>query len=215
MALYLFLIRHGETEWTKERRFQGSSDIPLTKRGMKQAKAVAECLKRYGIDRIYASPLGRARQTAAPIARLLRKKINYDKRLRELGFGVWEGRTSRELLSDKKSQYAKWCLGKIVTPKRGEKISDFRKRVRSFLSDVTRQRSSASAKKIAVVTHGGPVKIILFEALRLPFRSLWSFRIETASISVLGIGKDFAQVYSLNDVSHLPHHLTAPPDYMA
>lgn len=208
---YLMLIRHGETPWTKVRRFQGSTDTELTAHGKRQAKAVGKCLKRYGIHAVYSSPLKRAKQTALAVGREVGKKISYDSRLRELGFGAWEGKSSAELLKDKKSGYAQWSRGKVVTPKGGEKMTAFRKRVGSMLKEITRRHPE---KKIAVITHGGPVKMFLYEALKLPFRSLWSFRIETASITVIGIGKHYAQVFNLNDTSHLPHSLRPRPDYL-
>ncbi len=208
---YLILIRHGETPWTKVRRFQGSTDTELTKHGKRQARAIGKCLKHYKIDTLYCSPLKRAKQTAAAIGRALGKKINYDKRLRELGYGIWEGKSAAELLSDKKSRYEKWSRGKIVTPQGGEKMPLFRKRVGSMLKEIVRKHSG---KKIAIITHGGPVKMFLYEALKLPFRSLWSFRIETASMTVIGLGKHYAQVFTLNDSSHLPRPLRARPDYL-
>jgi broad specificity phosphatase PhoE len=209
---YLFLIRHGETPWTKERRFQGSTNTHLTSRGKSQAKAVANCLKRYGIHHVYSSDLWRARETAAFVSKTVKKKVVLDRRLRELGFGIWEGRTAAELLKDKTCGYSHWCRGKKVTPKKGEKIATFRKRVSGFLKSIA---SRHPGKKVAIVTHGGPVKIFLYEALKLPYRSLWSFRVEPASITIIGIGKHFSQVFTMNDTSHLPRHLTALPEYSA
>lgn len=208
---YLFLIRHGETPWTKERRFQGSTNTHLTPRGKKQAAAVARLLKTYAIDHLYTSDLWRAQETAALISKATSKKAVPDKRIRELGFGRWEGRTVFELLKDKKSGYAHWCKGKRVTPPGGETLNAFQKRVGFFLKEITRRHQD---KKIAIVTHGGPVKIFLYEALKLPFRSLWSFRIEPASLTILGLGPHFAQAFCVNDRAHLPHHLTAQPEYV-
>lgn len=208
---YLFLIRHGETEWTKVRRFQGSTNTLLTANGKKQAKAVGKHLKQFGIDVLYSSPLTRARQTAAAAAKVLKLKPRFDKRLQELGFGAWEGKSPAELLKDGKSGYHGWCRGKVVTPLHGEKIPVFRKRVRSFLKEVTRKHRG---QKIAVITHGGPVKMFLFETLKLPTRSLWSFRADTASLTVIGVGKHFSQAFCLNDTSYLPLHLKSKPEYL-
>lgn len=207
----LFLIRHGETPWTRERRFQGITNTHLTPRGKHQAAAIARCLKPYGIHHLYASDLWRARETAALISRAVGKKVVLDKRLRELHFGEWEGRTAIELLKDKKSGYASWCRGKKVTSKGGETVASIRKRVRGFLKEICRWHAG---KKIAIVTHGGPVKIFLYEALKLPFRSFWSFRVEPASMTILGIGRHFAQVFCVNDRAHLPHHLTVRTEYV-
>lgn len=200
MQTLLFLIRHGETPWTKEKRFQGRTDTELTPRGKKQAAALGRRLKDSGIDILYASPLKRAAESARIISKSLRRKIVSDKRLCELSFGEWEGKSPAQLLVEKKSRYREWCRGRLVSPKGGESLKAFRGRVGSFYREIVRRHPG---KRIAIVTHGGPVKIFIYEALRLPYRSLWSFRIEPASLSVISVGEHFSQVWLQNDTSHL------------
>ncbi len=200
MQTLLFLIRHGETEWTRKKRFQGNTDIELTSRGRKQAAALGRRLKDSGIDILYASPLKRAAESARILSKSLKKKPFSDKRLCELGFGEWEGKSPAELLEQKNSRYREWCRGKLVSPRGGEPLKAFRKRVGSFYRDILRRHRG---KRIAIVTHGGPVKIFIYEALKLPYRSLWSFRVEPASLSVIAAGDHFSQVWLQNDTSHL------------
>jgi broad specificity phosphatase PhoE len=114
-------------------------------------------------------------------------------------------------MQDEKSGYQNWCRGKKVTPKGGEPVISLQKKIRQFLKEIGRRHAG---KKIAIVTHGGPVKTFLYEALKLPFRSFWSFRIEPASMTILGIGRHFAQAFCINDRAHLPHHLTVRPEYV-
>ena len=203
---HLILIRHGETAWTRERRYQGNSDTPLNARGRREARALARWLCGYRIDALYTSTLSRARATGEIVSHAARRKIKTDSRLNELAFGKWEGRTAAELLAGKDPAYRKWCAGKLVSPPGGEKFADFRRRTGEFLRDVLKDNPR---KTTAIISHGGVVKMFLFHALRLPLRSLWTFRIDTGSISILSVYPHFIQCAAVNDISHLgkPHEL--------
>ena len=87
----LYLIRHGETDYNKERKIQGSCDIPLNEYGRELAKVTAEGLKDIPFDVIFTSPLCRARETAEWIARGRQIPVYEDKRLKEICFGEYEG----------------------------------------------------------------------------------------------------------------------------
>jgi broad specificity phosphatase PhoE len=97
----VWLVRHGETEWNAARRLQGQHDSPLTPRGRRQALAIADLLARTlgrrAPVRLVASPLGRTRDTMAPIAAALDLPVEYDPRLVEIGLGAWEGMTWDEI----------------------------------------------------------------------------------------------------------------------
>lgn len=87
---FIFL-RHGETDWNREGRFQGHFDIPLNARGLAQAEEAARCLARHRIDRIVASPLIRALKTAAIVAESLGLPVHIESGLRERSFGAFDG----------------------------------------------------------------------------------------------------------------------------
>ena len=89
--LRLILVRHGETDWNVEHRFQGQSDQPLNAKGHEQAKAVATRLQDSVIDLVISSPLQRALETANAIAAHLNLTVQCDDRLKERHFGVLEG----------------------------------------------------------------------------------------------------------------------------
>src|SRR5690349_6839335 len=106
MAGTVLLVRHGETEWNRARRYQGWLDSPLTPQGIAQAEAIGRRLRllpEAEATAILASPLGRARHTAAIIAeclsddRLHRRPIRFDERLREISLGSWDGLDKREI----------------------------------------------------------------------------------------------------------------------
>src|SRR5712691_6348769 len=87
----LLLVRHGETDWNAEHRWQGHADVPLNARGRKQAKALAEELAPQGVDAIYTSDLSRARDTAAIVGERLGVPVVLDPDLREIDVGSREG----------------------------------------------------------------------------------------------------------------------------
>ncbi len=98
----IFLVRHGETEWNRQHRYQGWSDSPLTARGVAQAEAIGQCLRALpeaASAAIVASPLGRARRTAEIIAGRLDPAplLRFDDRLREISIGAWDGLDRREV----------------------------------------------------------------------------------------------------------------------
>src|SRR5574342_1066726 len=94
--LHLMLVRHGESEWNAQRRYQGQSDVPLSALGRRQAQLVAGRLAGVKIDAAYASDLVRAWETASAIAEKSSLNVIPEPRLRELKFGVLEGLTFDE-----------------------------------------------------------------------------------------------------------------------
>jgi probable phosphoglycerate mutase len=100
MSGSILLVRHGETEWNLQRRVQGRFDSPLTERGVVQAHAIGELVRRLpdaAVARIVASPLDRARRTAEIIAGHLGARLIIDDRLREISVGSWDGLTYRDI----------------------------------------------------------------------------------------------------------------------
>ena len=91
----LLLARHGETDWNRELRIQGSSDIELNELGRQQAQFLAQELTDVELDAIYSSDLSRAKATAAAVAATHGLDVSVDPRLRERSFGSWEGLTRR------------------------------------------------------------------------------------------------------------------------
>src|SRR5262247_436189 len=95
--LRLFVVRHGETDWVRERRFAGSRDIPLTDAGRAQCAAVARALAPTAVSAVYASPLERARMSAEVIAKPHGLAVRIVPAFSEMCFGAWEGLTRDEV----------------------------------------------------------------------------------------------------------------------
>ena len=107
----LLLIRHGETVWNREHRFTTHSDVPLSDEGLAQAQAAAAALAQTTIDRIYSSPLRRARVTAETIAAAQAQPppVSVDERLTEISAGPFDGHTEEELLAGPMAEvFARW-----------------------------------------------------------------------------------------------------------
>ncbi len=197
--LLLILVRHGETPWTLDRRFQGHTDTQLTANGRKQARAAAKQLRALKPDLLYCSALWRARETAQFAAAACGLKIKADARLNELGFGRWEGKTAGQLTAEGDRIYRRWCRGLRTNPPGGETLKHFEARIVSFIKDLRRSK----AKRIVIVSHGGPIKLIIFRLLGLPFKSLWSLRLDPASVTQVTVFPEFSQLMKLNDTAHL------------
>src|SRR5919197_3320347 len=108
MSFRLFVVRHGETAWTRERRYTGARDTPLNEAGRRQCEAVALALASTQPAVIYASPLERARASAEVIAKPHRLSVEPEPAFREMSFGDWEGLTRAEVAARFPHEYETW-----------------------------------------------------------------------------------------------------------
>jgi broad specificity phosphatase PhoE len=161
----IYYIRHGETAWNAEGRLQGTKDVPLNDRGRAQAshagRVLADLLARDGLDRAslpyVCSPLGRARSTMELVRRVLElppEEYSLDNRLREIGYGVWEGSTLAEMqLADPdlyaKRQTAKWTMA----PEGGETYATVQLRMRDWYDSLL--------VDTVTVAHGGTCRALM------------------------------------------------------
>jgi broad specificity phosphatase PhoE len=104
----LVLARHGQTSYNAERRFQGWRDIPLDDMGRVQAQALAQALRGRSFARLLASDLVRARETAEAISQAVNVPVEVDRRLRECGFGEWQGLALAEVRERWPEEYREW-----------------------------------------------------------------------------------------------------------
>ncbi len=200
--LRLLLIRHGQTLWNAELRYQGQTDVPLNELGRRQAEALGRRLAGETLHAVYASDLQRAVDTAAPLAAIHRLDIITEPRLRELNFGEWEGCTFEEIRQRAPAAYQAW----LRTPEQfsapgGETGAQLRTRVQAWLDEV---RARHAEQTIAVVAHGGSLMTLLQITLELPSEARWKFRMTHGSLSELHLYPDgWAVLARLNDTCHL------------
>ena len=141
----IYFIRHGETEYNKDARFQGHLDIPLSEIGINQAKQALENSKEYKFDKIYCSPLSRARQTAEIINSHHNVNIIEDDRLKEIYMGSLQGRFFKDLTEEEQKLA-------FTEPDHfgGESHEMFCSRVVSFFKEIEN-----TSENILIVSHGG------------------------------------------------------------
>ena len=152
----LLLVRHGETDWNRDGRWQGGSDTRLNDVGREQARALAQQLDGE-IDVLYSSDLARARETAEIVAAKLGLEVRLDPRLRERGFGSWEGLTTTEIEERFADAHRRWLAGEGAGADDAEAFEDFSARVEDFLSDVLRLHPG---EEVLVISHGGSIRVI-------------------------------------------------------
>ena len=204
MSTTLILIRHGETPHNRDKRYQGHKDTSLTTEGKRQTREIALRLRDEPLDAIYSSDLKRTRYMAEVINNYHSLKINILPELREIDFGDWEGKTYNEIQRKWGSLLNGWERrpSKIKIPK-GESIKDLAERVISTIKKII---SNHSDQRIAIITHGGPIRIILMDALALGLDDWWETITSNGGISIIEYQSKKAKVLLQNDTSHLKEH---------
>lgn len=181
----LFLVRHGEVGANVELRYLGHRDDPLSERGAWQAVQLAQAFVALPVKAIYTSPLRRAADTAAEIGRVHQLPVQVDERLREAGFGNWEGATRAEVLArspEDGALLAAWEGDPGVAPPGGESLQAIQTRVLTFVQEVAAGRPG---EDIVLVSHVGPIKAILCAALQVPLTTARHLFLDPATISVV------------------------------
>ena len=155
----LFLLRHGETEYTKLKRIQGQSNVSLNDEGIKMAQKIAESIQNFKITHIYCSTLKRASQTADIVNSSLKIKIIYDPRINERDYGVWEHNFWSKIFKDNPNLNETWeTEGVEFRPPKGESLKEVINRTLSFFNELIKKHYSKD--NILIVSHGGPLKVI-------------------------------------------------------
>lgn len=186
----LWLIRHGQTDWNKEGRYQGQLDIPLNTEGLLQAEEAAGRIAASGeqFSAIYSSDLLRARQTAETLARRLSLQVHFDPRLREIHLGQWQGRLHAEVRKERDAALADMTDSTQVTDPNvphapgGESVAQVAERACQAIESIAYRHSQGS---VIVVAHGVVIAALLCAARGVPlcdFRTQSVRNAETVSV---------------------------------
>jgi 2,3-bisphosphoglycerate-dependent phosphoglycerate mutase len=179
----LHLIRHGETDWNAGGRVQGNTDVPLSERGRAQAEELAARLSDWPIGALYSSDLRRALDTARPLAASLGLEPIVDPILRERSFGVFEGLLDSEVEARLDDSAAFW-RDPDTRPDGGESRREVWNRIVGFLDALL---EAPPANEIAIVTHGGPIRLAAAYLAREEIESMTWRAVANVSVTTVEI----------------------------
>ena len=198
-----YIVRHGETEWNRDGRIQGHTDVPLSELGKRQVKTLANRLAECKFSAVYTSDLSRAIESAEIIVNGREISITTDEDLREFSYGDWEGITLQEAEERDAGLFAELMKlenNEFAAPG-GESTPQVLARVRRFYANT--QKLHDVDEDILVVAHGGSIRALLVCLLELPDELFWQFRVDCGSLSVIS-GHAGSRVLDLwNDTGHL------------
>ncbi len=182
-----YVVRHGETTWNKAGRIQGQQNSPLNEEGLAQAAAAARSLARRAgqLTQLVSSDLGRTLETAAPIASALDLGVQRDARLRERGFGVFEGLERTQMQAQFPEEFERWqSRDPHYRVPGGESLEDMRVR----LSDSFHQMAQRwPDEQVAVITHGGVLDVLYRIAMNIASEAPRNWMLANASLNVIAI----------------------------
>ena len=197
---FLF-IRHGETDWNRQQRFQGQIDVPLNAMGLAQAQRLGDRLGTQPADGLICSDLVRAQQTAAPLAQAWARSPTLEVGLREQSFGILEGLDVPTIKARHPDLWAQWLEHRadFALPG-GESLRQFHTRV----IEAVRQLASAHAgARLAVVTHGGVLDMLWRTVHGLSLDGLRACEIPNTGINHLRWERETLSLVGWADVEHL------------
>jgi broad specificity phosphatase PhoE len=199
--LRLFVIRHGETASSRERRFAGTRDIPLAPEGARQCEAVARALGAEIVAAVYASPLERARASAEVIAKPHRLPVSIEPAFREMAFGEWEGLTRDEVAARFPAAEERWRLAphELEIPG-GETLARVAGRARAGVEEL---RAAHEGQTIILVSHAIVIRMIVLDALGLGPERMRAVDASPAGITEIEYEPGWATVHRMNTLAHL------------
>jgi broad specificity phosphatase PhoE len=185
----LWLVRHGLTAWNTQQRFCGHTDIPLSARGRVQARWLARQLQNEAIATVFTSDLARARETAEIIAsqRAQAVPVQVSAAWREMDFGAWEGLTYAAVAEQFKDQLGFFSDPEQCSPSGGESLAQVLQRIQDELAAITCSSGSPLEGDVVIVSHGGPLRILLCSILEMPFARQWQLRLDPGSLSAIDL----------------------------
>jgi probable phosphoglycerate mutase len=201
----ILLVRHGETAWNRDGRYQGRTDVPLSPDGEAQVRALGKRLAHVSITRAISSPLSRAKNTAEAILAGRDVTLELDAGLQEISHGAWEG----QLSSDVEAAHAEMIGTWRTRPDRdvpagpgAETLGQVEARAWPVLERVT--RGLGESETLLLVAHDAVNRVLLCRVLGLPLTRVWAFRQSPATLNVLaGPSLGELAVLRLNDAEHV------------
>ena len=187
----LILVRHGQTSHNRAGRLLGRADLPLTGLGRAQAQAAAAAVGRP--DRVIASPLARAQETAAAFG----VSVEVDDRWIEVDYGEYDGLPLTDVPGE---VWDTWRRDAAYVPPGGESFAAVGRRVRDACDEL---REAAATADIVVVSHVSPIKAAVAWALGVGDEVAWRMFLDVAAISRIGVTQAGTSLRTFNEIAHL------------
>ena len=199
----IILIRHGETTWNIEGRYQGQEDTPLSTRGLEQGRLLAQGLKDVPLDICISSPLQRSYQTCKFCADLHKLPVSTDARLTEINHGDWEGVLAPDIAKAYPVEFEQWHTAPHLVQmlgNGGECLEDVRRRVRAAFDEYAQKYEG---KTVLVAAHDAVNKAIICDLLGLGMEHFWQIKQDNTCINVLEYNEGTWRLVLLNSVNHM------------
>jgi phosphoserine phosphatase len=203
----VLLVRHGETTWNREGRYQGRTDIPLSADGETQVRALGVRLAHLPIDIAIASPLSRAKTTAQAILANRPTPLELDEGLLEISHGKWEGLLASDIELSHAEMFGTWRSRPdrhVPAGPDAETLGDVEDRAWPILVRTTARLAELGPDATALIAaHDAVNRVLLCRVLGLPLSRVWMFRQAPATLNVMS-GPSLAelQLVRLNDSEH-------------
>jgi alpha-ribazole phosphatase len=212
MVTKVYLIRHGETEGAETKRYKGHIDVPLSGNGIRQMERIAEYLsvgaRKRGsgevgerravplLNAIYCSDLSRAVESAEIVAGPHGLKPVIMNELRERNFGIWEGMTFDEIREKWPDAFNSWAANPLkFSPMEGESTIEARDRAMPAFKEIL---NGHEGELIAIVSHGGIIRIILCELLGIPLENIFRIEQDYGCVNIIEIYDTYPVVKLIN-----------------
>jgi probable phosphoglycerate mutase len=205
---HLLAIRHGETEWNSQARFQGHLNSTLNAEGLAQARALGVRLAKERFDLLLSSDLGRALETASAIAMCTGHEIMVEPRLRERNMGIFQGLTPHEVQARYPDEFARFRSQDpdYVIPE-GESARQFFERSIAFFTELAERHAGLT---LATVTHGGVLAMLYRHARAMPLEAPRNFPLHNTGINRFRHRLGAWTLQSWGDIGHLERALDDP-----
>lgn len=190
----LILARHAETQANKNGIFSGWTDYPLTEKGKKQAQRLAyELKKNYNIDEMYSSPLGRAMSTSKMVSRSIERDIITTECLKEVNFGLFEGKTGKEIETHHGDHWKFWNDDFVnYRLPQGENLIDLLSRIKPLIDNLR-----TTDKTCLLVAHSAVIQVAITYLLDIEVKKMWNFQVKNCSYVEFECTDDFAFIKQL------------------
>ncbi len=202
----LLLIRHGQNDFVGKRLAGRLPGVHLNEKGRTQARAVADLLRDAPIKAIYSSPLERAVQTAEPLAQTLNLPVQMHSGLLEVDFGDWAGKSIRQLARTKLWKVVQENPAGMQFPG-GETFAAAQQRVTAAMSEIAACHEDMDL--VACYSHSDTLRLALASFLEMPLNAFQRIAVDTASISVVHVGKSRPSIITMN---YVPGMNFKPPE---